>query len=286
MSSRNHSAAPVRRPTLGRLFATQKSGFTLIELLVVIAIISILAAILFPVFGRARETARRASCASNLKQIGIGVMMYSQDNDERLMQPWSSGLGDGYVDAIWASFLPKQYVGSRQILICPSFKESSNPNESVYGSLAYYQTTYGYNALYMAPDPGCPAGIDNGGSSTKGNLCVNYGSSGGGADPVTLSAMDAPSETLMISESSIYSSAGGGWVGGYYYIKPPSKWTGYDQAVPSTWKSDSFGRLWARHNETTNVLYADGHVKALRLSALRDQNLWRAVKNPPNPQNP
>ncbi len=61
---------------------SRKNGFTLIELLVVIAIISILAAILFPVFARARENARRASCLSNLKQMGIGIMMYTQDYDE------------------------------------------------------------------------------------------------------------------------------------------------------------------------------------------------------------
>lgn len=62
---------------------TCEKGFTLIELLVVIAIISILASILFPVFARARENARRASCVSNLKQIGLGMMMYLQDYDER-----------------------------------------------------------------------------------------------------------------------------------------------------------------------------------------------------------
>ena len=61
---------------------TRKEGFTLIELLVVIAIIAILAAILFPVFARARENARRTSCLSNLKQIGLGFMQYSQDYDE------------------------------------------------------------------------------------------------------------------------------------------------------------------------------------------------------------
>ena len=59
-------------------------AFTLIELLVVIAIIAILAAILFPVFAQAREKARAIACMSNMKQIGIGVQMYIQDNDERL----------------------------------------------------------------------------------------------------------------------------------------------------------------------------------------------------------
>src|ERR1051325_7590284 len=63
-------------------------GFTLIELLVVIAIIAILAAILFPVFGRARENARRSSCQSNLKQIGLGLLQYEQDFDESLPGSW------------------------------------------------------------------------------------------------------------------------------------------------------------------------------------------------------
>ncbi|RYG53119.1 DUF1559 domain-containing protein, partial [bacterium] len=64
---------------------TTRKAFTLIELLVVIAIIAILAAILFPVFGRARENARRSSCQSNLKQIGLGIMQYTQDYDERII---------------------------------------------------------------------------------------------------------------------------------------------------------------------------------------------------------
>lgn len=61
-----------------------KRAFTLIELLVVVAIVAILAAILFPVFARARENARRTSCLSNMKQIGLGIMLYTQDYDERL----------------------------------------------------------------------------------------------------------------------------------------------------------------------------------------------------------
>jgi prepilin-type N-terminal cleavage/methylation domain-containing protein len=69
----------------------RKSGFTLIELLVVIAIIAILAAILFPVFAQAREKARTASCLSNLKQIGLATMMYSQDYDERYPPGYYTG---------------------------------------------------------------------------------------------------------------------------------------------------------------------------------------------------
>ncbi|MBC8104296.1 MAG: DUF1559 domain-containing protein, partial [Cytophagales bacterium] len=76
---------------------SSRAGFTLIELLVVIAIIAILAAILFPVFARARENARRASCQSNLKQIGLGLIQYSQDYDEKLVPADSSSVGfNGY----------------------------------------------------------------------------------------------------------------------------------------------------------------------------------------------
>src|SRR5471032_1222569 len=97
---------------------TVKRGFTLIELLVVIAIIAILAAILFPVFARARENARRASCQSNLKQIGLGLLQYSQDYDGRLVSIQWNQPGSTTVTRWEDSAFP--YIKSAQIFICPS----------------------------------------------------------------------------------------------------------------------------------------------------------------------
>jgi len=95
-------------------------GFTLIELLVVIAIIAILAAILFPVFARARENARRASCQSNFKQVSIGIKQYVQDNDE-LFPPVATGIvATKAADIVgWADGI-QPYVKSVQIYQCPS----------------------------------------------------------------------------------------------------------------------------------------------------------------------
>ncbi len=95
-----------------------RKGFTLIELLVVIAIIAILAAILFPVFARAREKARQTSCLSNTKQIGLAAKMYTQDYDE--CYPMSIYLGGMQVVTFYHELMP--YMKNAQILECPSEK--------------------------------------------------------------------------------------------------------------------------------------------------------------------
>mgnify|MGYP000913741344 CR=1 FL=1 len=109
-----------------------RQAFTLIELLVVIAIISILASILFPVFARARENARRTSCLSNLKQIGLGMMQYVQDYDETYSPAYS--VNEGATQFWWDLLQP--YVKSTQVFSCPSspFASSSTPTNGNYGA--------------------------------------------------------------------------------------------------------------------------------------------------------
>ncbi len=123
-----------------------KRGFTLIELLVVIAIIAILAAILFPVFARAREKARQASCQSNLKQIALGWQMYVQDYDETAPRYYQSPSNFHVIDRL------NPYVKNYQIWICPSgvgtncTSTSHNPETSLRQRIG--PTSYGYNIIY------------------------------------------------------------------------------------------------------------------------------------------
>ena len=98
---------------------SRRSAFTLIELLVVIAIIAILAAILFPVFARARENARRSSCQSNLKQIGLGMLQYTQDYDEKYLEQTITS--DPNTVVHFGDVL-QPYIKSKQLFVCPSAK--------------------------------------------------------------------------------------------------------------------------------------------------------------------
>src|SRR5690348_12670532 len=111
----------MRKQPYMQSYSRSRSAFTLIELLVVIAIIAILASILFPVFARARENARRASCQSNLKQIGLGMMQYTQDYDEKLP---SNYIYSTPSTPRWWPDLIQTYIKNHQVYICPS---DSNP---------------------------------------------------------------------------------------------------------------------------------------------------------------
>lgn len=133
-------------------------GFTLIELLVVIAIIAILAAILFPVFAKARENARRASCQSNMKQIGLGLMQYSQDYDESYpLRIYNRG--NPPVQPIWSQVI-QPYVKSSELFTCPSNGNArSNFSQTAQGPYPAIRRSYAYNARFGNDDLNPTAGL-------------------------------------------------------------------------------------------------------------------------------
>jgi prepilin-type N-terminal cleavage/methylation domain-containing protein/prepilin-type processing-associated H-X9-DG protein len=144
-------------------------GFTLIELLVVIAIIAILAAILFPVFARARENARRASCQSNLKQIGLGVAQYTQDYDESYPIPYSQVTSSPAAWATWRQII-QPYVKSTQLFRCPS--NTRDASDGAAGTYPAVPVNYSMNVRFI-PD------------ETR---------------KVALSAVDSPSTRILVAE--------------------------------------------------------------------------------------
>ena len=161
-----------------------KKGFTLIELLVVIAIIAILAAILFPVFARARENARRASCSSNLKQIGLGIIQYSQDYDEKLPARVYFG---GEPAKSWRVVI-QPYVKSTQLFACPS--NTGNTLTTNYDSGTFIPRSYSINGGEGANGAAFDATI--GGTAPSRN----------DGNSESLSALQSVSQIWLVTESS------------------------------------------------------------------------------------
>ena len=205
----------------------RRRGFTLIELLVVIAIIAILAAILFPVFARAREKARQTSCLSNVKEISLGILMYVGDYDERF--PISGGYRNrvpvevprGY----WIHVI-QPYVKNENIFVCPS---DNSPTSATYAGTTI-PASYGYNLC-------CPG---DGYSSYHADRCADPP----GWDPLRLAQIVHPSEMWMLSDC---------------YITYPYSLTHLRNTVgDNPWHTTPEGPV---HNGGLNFAYVDGHAK-------------------------
>lgn len=208
-------------------------GFTLIELLVVIAIIAILAAILFPVFARAREKARQTSCLSNLKQLGTSVLMYAQDYDE--IYPVEESATDvSLAPMTWPNRV-MPYIKNAQLFKCPSDRRAPYADYSGCRTIA---ESYCWNALF--------------GREVVGGYC---GSDPMPAFPWTLSLgqVAAPAQCAVLWDDSADWVAAG-WGAGFNTIDSADCAKSFDGAV-----------LAGRHNGGDNFMFADGHAKWLRI---------------------
>lgn len=254
-------------------FRRLHQGFTLIELLVVIAIIAILAAILFPVFAQARDKARQATCVSNSKQIGVGLMMYTQDYDE--VYPRSQwfenpvAAGGGGTQHLWAGDI-MPYIkngttwGAGGVFKCPSFPSDQNNNRGVHER--------------VMEDCWTP--------------CKTPG--------VSIAEIQRPADLALVMEKGqntydwawhMFITDGWAWASGYdnaWSQYPDGEWrpnrnargAGYADADKdlnidnTTWPGWPNAAIMPRfrHQKTNPVIFADGHVKAMPKGQLNWQD--------------
>ncbi|MBM3474665.1 MAG: DUF1559 domain-containing protein [Armatimonadetes bacterium] len=208
------------------MVTVNRRGFTLIELLVVIAIIAILAAILFPVFARAREKARQASCLSNTKQMGLALMMYVQDYDETYCGRMR-GDQSGTTRVSWPVLI-QPYVKNTQLFVCPSQPAGQWTAFDQRNTANQFRCSYGYN------------------------LCALGAGGYGTADTVVpLAWVTAPAETAAIVDIMGCSCGvkGTNLANTTCFAPLNIRVQGGSPPEPS------------RHNGGLNVIYADGHSK-------------------------
>jgi len=232
----------------------QRSGFTLIELLVVIAVISILAAILFPVFARARESARRTSCLSNLKQMALGITMYTQDYDEKYPHAQSVTTQlppDGYFWTTaadrwyWAQMI-YPYTHNSEVFFCPSAYMTIRDTA---GRATPYRNHYGANALIIPTVTSLPS--------------------------IGLSSISSPSTTYLAMDMGAYALAPNTFVipgiatvrgitvpaASFYYLPGTATLAGIDPFNTSATAQNEADYKDGRHFGGVNIAFADGHVK-------------------------
>jgi prepilin-type N-terminal cleavage/methylation domain-containing protein/prepilin-type processing-associated H-X9-DG protein len=220
----------MHRSIRGTGISANRRAFTLIELLVVIAIIAILAAILFPVFAQARDKARQTACLNNMKQWGVGLMMYIQDYDEL-------GPQAGYESCMppasqWHNAV-QPYIKNKGILKCPSDATEQYAND--YTNYPVYTTGCGTLIRNIAP----------------------------------LAKYLAPAETIMVAEGKLWSARGTGRAAGSPIMAQNMSGliVGYAARTGPAWTFDAgrqqnyLGVNGGRHSGGSNFVFADGHAK-------------------------
>jgi len=221
-----------------RLAMTQDKAFSLIELLVVIAIVAIIAAILFPAFAQAREKARQAQCVSNERQLGLAFLQYVQDYDETF-PAGAVGELSGLEGDAWAGPV-NAYAQNADVFRCPDDNGQTTPVVEAGKPYVLVPVSYGYNMNIVMP--GGPRGA--------------------------LAALNAPAATVLLAEVSqdytdvsTTNEAGGGlpeWFAGQPIVPHVSTMTS------GTFADDGAMMATNRHQNGSNFLLADGHVKHLR----------------------
>ena len=227
-------------------------AFTLIELLVVIAIIAILAAILFPVFAQAREAARKTSCLSNTKQIGLAYMMYLQDFDEtfpphvseRTAPAGTPDTADARAPYSYKTKL-QPYIKNLQIFKCPSAPAWPAP-----GPGRWFTTDYGNNHN--------EANLAGANQQTWYQANPDFGFN----ETTTIATITYPARFIVLGDAG--RASGLPSRGGMY----PQPWSFDDSALPDTQQQ---GRFLARHQGGGNIAYGDGHAKWTR-----PEKTWRS----------
>jgi len=243
-------------------------GFTLIELLVVIAIIAILAAILFPVFAQARESARKTACLSNLKQVMLGAGMYAQDYDGQMLPSWLNYPGVPEAEA-WRkgwSAIVNPYTKNLGITECPSVSDAwgthtaarpDNPNRHTPLGIGHVHDQLGWDGFT----------VNESSISRPADMVffVDAAAIYDGADPWKeqssaydkyLRNMDSPKPANNQVPAMIIRSPD-------QYLAGAAAWCSVDVPI-------------ARHSQTANVGFVDGHAKSIRPSKfwIRTREEW------------
>lgn len=266
--------------------SVRRSGFTLIELLVVIAIIAILAAILFPVFAQAREQARKTSCLSNQKQLGLSLMMYSQDYDE----VFPFGLDEAWHDS-WA-VTTQPYIKNSGVLRCPDDVFTPAPGWGYEWNWAGIPMSYGANGIIGW----------NSITSQWGMIGVITPMAQTWLTPYNpgLAGITRPAETVLLAEkhnNDMLKMVGGtGNMTGFYggTFTAVNWWDSFapgeipDGTISPTiaWPKGPNGAVSVKHAVKSNFLLCDGHVKTFTPTATNPDpnnrpldNMWMASRN-------